>query len=194
MADTSKGNPRSSGYEQERDGWYVESAEAVDKVISAERFGGIVWDPCCGGGNIPRQCYEAGVPCIGTDIVDRAGGLYETIDFLGTLSSVSLDARRFGARDILSNPPFRLTQRFVERALLIVPGKIVVLQRLAWLEGQARRPFFMQWLSHVWVHSSRISMPPGGQNIEAKGGSVAYCWFVFRRPGHTGPWTGGFLP
>jgi len=34
-------------------------------------------------------------------------------------------------------------------------------------------------LARVWVSSRRISMPPGGSNIKAQGGAIAYAWFVW---------------
>jgi hypothetical protein len=40
-------------------------------------------------------------------------------------------------------------------------------------------------LARVWVSSRRVSMPPGGTNIEAKGGSIAYAGFVWDHR-HTG--------
>jgi hypothetical protein len=38
----------------------------------------------------------------------------------------------------------------------------------------------------IMVLGDRPSMPPGGTDIEAKGGTADYCWIVWRR-GHQGP-------
>jgi hypothetical protein len=189
-----KGNARGSGYKRHETDWYQESAAAADAVIAAEGFDGPVWDPAAGGGNIPRRCAAAGIEAVGSDIVDRGAG-FPVMDFVSALDRdrVASYARVNAVSCIFSNPPFKLAVPFVERALELVPGKVCVMQRLAWLEGKERRKFFERThLSHVWVHSGRVSMPPGGMDVEAKGGSVAYAWFVWR-PGRLGPWTGGFL-
>ena len=56
------------------------------------------------------------------------------------------------------------------------------------LDRQRQRP-----LARVHVFSYRISMPPGGvPDIEAKGGSVAFAWFVWEH-GHRGPATINWL-
>jgi hypothetical protein len=193
LSDTTKtkGNARSSGYEKAEDGWYVESAACVDAMLAAEPIVGRSHDPACGGGNIPSRFQAAGLACYGSDLRQRADR-YEVLDFLGPIEDVR--ERLKGITNCVFNPPFSLAQQFVERALDVVPGKVIVLQRLAWLESQRRREFFLSTgLSHVWVHSCRISMPPGGQDIPATGGAVAYAWMVWRRTPPGQPATLGWL-
>ena len=186
-----KGNARGSGYARHAADWYQEQPETVDAFLAVERIVGKTWDPACGEGNIPRRLAAAGIEAVGSDLIDRAAGLYETRDFF------DFSRARDGvmAQNIVSNPPFNVAQEFVEHALRLVPGTVAIVQRLAFLEGQERGRFFAaSGLSHVWVHSSRQSMPPGGKGLETKGGSVAYAWFVWRRTTRPGEaWTGGFL-
>jgi hypothetical protein len=171
-----KGNPRGSGYERAEHEWYVEQPSAVRALLRHETFRGPVHDPACGGGNIPRTLREAGYyTATGADIVDRGFG--EVRDFL-------TDQRRYA--NIVTNPPFKLAVDFAERAIASLDndaGKVCIIQRLAWLEGNARyqRLFEGGLLHRVWVFRSRISMPPGGVDVPAKNGSVAYAWFVFLR-------------
>lgn len=189
-----KGNARSSGFERAEDDWYCESAASVDGLLAAEPIVGRVWDPACGGGNILRQCRMAGIEASGSDLVDRGAAMMLAVrDFLLP------EPWRLGSagylNNIITNPPFSLSQEFVERALTQCDGKVIVLQRLAWLEGKARREFFLRTgMSHVWVHSSRISMPPGKSTVPAKGGSVAFAWYVWRRTPPGQPATLGWLP
>lgn len=181
-----KGNPRSSGYEIQPDQWYREPRRAVDALLDAEPFDGIVYDPACGGGNIPDACRARGIPFIGSDIVDRGWPGTIVMDFLGS---------RVPHDNIVTNPPFNLAVEFALHALGITLGKICILQRTSWLEGERRyqQLFRLNHLMRIWQFRSRLSMPPGGSGIEAKGGSVAYAWFVFRR-NHGGPATLGWLP
>jgi hypothetical protein len=190
------GNDRSSGYDRNPADWYVESAACVDSMLAVEKFDGPIWDPACGGGNILERCHAAGLFAVGSDIVDRgAGRMLQVRDFLfGPAWNIGSGSGK--AQHIITNPPFLLADQFVERALQVVTGKVVMVQRLAFLEGAKRRLMFERTgLSRVWVHSRRQNMPPGGMAVAAKGGSVAYAWFVWDRVTKPGePWTGGFLP
>lgn len=185
-----QGRARLSGYAPVDDEWYTETPECVDKFLAAEPLEGVTWDPACGGGNIPRRITAYGMDSLGSDMCDRADGQFVVADFMTVLPPL-----RRPTNNIVTNPPFSLAVDFVRRGLDLVPGKVVVLQRLAWLEGKERGKFFAEApLHHVWIHSGRQSMPPGGTNIKPAGGKMAYAWFVFRRPGHVGPPTLGFLP
>lgn len=186
-----KGNARGSGYEREAHNWYVESASAVDAILDAERLSGVIYDPACGGGNIPARCEARGLNCIGSDIVDRSAG-YPVLDFLtGEIPECAAEVEA-----ILTNPPFPEAEQFVDRAFAIFPNcrRVILFHRLAWLEGRKRGVWFPSvGLARVWVHSSRQSLRPGGKAIKESGGSVAFAWFTFIR-GHSGPWAGGHLP
>lgn len=179
---------RSSGYTRNTDDWYVEPAWCVDALIQAERpFFGRVMDPCCGGGNIGKRLRHAGVYVVNTDIKDRGGipvdivaGYDETIPTVAPTS-------------IVSNPPYSQAQDFIDTALRSTVDRVCVLLRLAFLEGIKRRQWFAEKpLARVWVCSKRVSMPPGGSDIPAKGGAIAYAWFVFEQ-GHKGAPTVGWI-
>ncbi|MGF1275514.1 hypothetical protein [Acetobacter pasteurianus] len=180
---------RASGYERHTDDWYVEPAWCVDALIQVERpFIGEVLDPCCGGGNIGKCLTRAGVYTVNTDIVDRGGGPVDIVaDYHDAIGIV-------GPKSIVSNPPYGDAQDFVETALAGTRDRVCVLLRLAFLEGQKRREWFKSVpLARVWVSSKRISMPPGGSHVPAKGGSIAYAWFVFEH-GYRGLPVIGWLP
>lgn len=182
---TPKGNARSSGYARNSHDWYVESASAVDALLDVETFDGTVWDPACGGGNIPLRCRARGMEAVGSDIVDRGAGGF-IVDFFAMdhlLGPV-----------VVTNPPFVYAQRFVEHALKLGAAKVAIIQRLAFLEGQERGKMFRATPpARVWVFSSRQSMPPGGMDVPAQSGSVAYCWIVWDKT-HCGRTDIGWLP
>ncbi len=183
-----KGNARGSGYARNADDYYCEPRVAVDALLDVEEFAdSTTWDPACGSGNIPRAFRARGYGINGTDLVDR-GGCDWTMDFLAEHPADYLYS------NIVTNPPFNLATEFLLRALPLTTDKVCILQRLAWLEGKARRQVFESTpLARVWVFSSRISMPPGGSNQPAKGGSVAFAWYVWKH-GHQGPPTLGWIP
>lgn len=168
---------RASGYDRVVADWYCEPAWCVEAMLDVEEFVGRSWDPSCGGGNIPKTMLARGLDCVGSDIEDRGYG--ETgLDFFASERRVD---------NIVSNPPYEGIERYIDHALNLASRKVVLLARLALLEGIKRRHLFQTWpLARVLVSSRRISMPPGGTDIVAKGGSVAYAWFVFER-GNAGP-------
>ncbi|GBR27007.1 hypothetical protein AA11826_0005 [Komagataeibacter oboediens DSM 11826] len=180
---------RASGYERNTNDWYVEPAWAVDALLSVERqFIGPVMDPCCGGGNIPRQMEDQGVSTVSADVCDR--GMWP-VDMVGDFRSA---IPAVGPNSIISNPPYGEAREFIDCALAHTADRVCVLLRLAFLEGIARRDWFATVpLARVWVSSRRMSMPPGGSDVPPKGGAIAYAWFVFEH-GWSGRPVIGFLP
>lgn len=81
----------------------------------------------------------------------------------------------------VTNPPFRLAQQFVERAIETSDAGVAVIVRSAFLEGVARwRGLFsvtpptdiLQFSERVVMHKGRLS---------AKGSTAtAYCWLVWQ--------------
>jgi hypothetical protein len=166
---------RASGYARAANDWYVEPRWAVDGLLAVEPVDGIVLDPACGSGNIPKAIIAAGGAAIGSDIIDRGYG--EVRDFFDRMEPVT---------HVVSNPPYGVIEPFVRHALTLTTGKVCVLARLALLEGVRRDAFFQETpLARIWVSRRRVSMPPGGLSIEARGGSVAFAWFVWEH-GHIG--------
>jgi hypothetical protein len=178
------GNPRASGYSRTDDDWYQETPECVDRFLAAELLIGDVWAPACGAGNIPKRCIAHGLDAMASDLRDRGYGA-PNVDFLRVCRTVD---------NIVTNPPFKLAEAFVRHALTMAKRKVAIVARLSFLEGQSRRALFQSTpVSRIWVHSSRVSMPPGGQGVQAKNGSVAYCWIVWDRDWHAEPPL-GWLP
>lgn len=165
-----------SGYPRHADDWYQESRECVDLILDKEPLEGVSWDPSCGEGNIPKAIMARGLPCLASDICDRGFGI-PYCDFFSVNRRVD---------NVVSNPPYGVMQKFVEHALMQATQKVIIVAPLNFLESQARAEFFGTTpLKKVYVSRKRLSMPPGGTGIKAKGGIKAYGWFVWER-GHTG--------
>lgn len=173
-----KGHKGTSNFDKVAHEWYVEPTWVVAALLEVEAFDGPVWDPACGGGNIPKTCKTYGLQAYGSDLVDRGYG-QTGVDFLKVTKT--------NAKHIITNPPFTLAEAFIRHARSLVPGKIAVLQRLAFLESTSRDQLFADHpISRVWVSRKRVSMPPGGTDIPATGGTVPFAWYVWD-PDHTGP-------
>lgn len=166
---------RASGYDRAKLDFYVESRACVEALFRVEKFKGEILDPACGTGTIPKVAHALGFKTCGSDIVDRGFG--EVQDFF----------ERYKPTDnIVSNPPYRVIRRFIEHALTLAP-KVAVITRVAFLEGQTRYHEFWPKMpfARMWVSAGRVSMPPGGTDVPATNGAIAYAWFVFER-GHVG--------
>lgn len=178
LAQVPKGNARGSGYERAKNDWYTESPAAVRALLASEPFWGTIHDPACGAGNIPKTCIEMGHAATGSDLIDRGYG-QTGFDYLE--SNQRHD-------NLVSNPPFNLSEKFALKALAEARHKVALLVRLSWLEGDGRhkRLFKPHPPARVLVFINRLSMPPGGVDMPAKGGAVAYAWVVWEK-GHRGP-------
>jgi hypothetical protein len=171
--------------------FYIEPRWAVDLFLDAENMPGPVWDPACGSGTIPTSCQARGILAAGTDAADRGFGPVH--DFLGMEPSPMLA----GVASIITNPPYKLAQQFVERALTIATRKVAVLVQSKFPYSQGRhRLFTANPTSKVYFLSDRPSMPPGEKllagNVKPEGGKMDYCWIVFEH-GHRGPPTAHWL-
>lgn len=158
--------------------WYVEPPECVHSLFDRVTFDGSIHDPCCGGGTIPSVAKLCGYDVTGSDIVDRGwrSGGFRTADFL----------EDFTPRDnIVSNPPYNLAEQMWAHACIVARRKVAFVLRISFLAGQRRRDrlFRLYRPSEVIVLSKRPSMPPGGSDIPAKGGTADYIWLV-RERGH----------
>lgn len=91
----------------------------------------------------------------------------------------------------ITNPPFRLAQQFIERALLTSRDGVAVIVRSAFLEGVTRhRELFSKTPpTDVLQFTERVVMHKG--KLSAKGSTAtAYCWLVWRKNTLGGPWSG----
>jgi hypothetical protein len=168
--------------------FFVTHPDATASLLSVERFPGTVWEPACGDGTMARVIARQPdvTRVLATDLYDR-GGAEHLQDFLTC-------PEMHGVDHIVTNPPFNLDEEFVLKALALAPpGKIAMFLRLAWLEGSTR--YRDVWKPHgltrVWVFPKRQKLARNGGEYQS--GLIAFAWFIWER-GHTGPWTGGWLP
>ena len=92
-----------------------------------------------------------------------------------------------GTQAILTNPPFKLANEFVEHALELCP-RVVMLLRLAFLESERRiRILESGTLARVHIFRKRLPMMHRDGWTGPKAGSgMAFAWFCWNRD-HSGP-------
>lgn len=138
---------------REKDDYYPTPPEGIEALLAVERFEGLIWEPACGEGAISEVLKAHGYEVRSTDLVDRGYGT-PRVDFLMEYQT---------APNIITNPPFKLALEFCEQALALASKKVCMLVRLAFLEGQSRKPFFETApLARIWVFSKRINCARGG--------------------------------
>lgn len=176
---------KSKVWEREPDEWYVEPAAAVEFLLQRERFFGPVYDPCCGGGTIPKTMLAHGIEAFGTDLRTRRPGaewFRGELDFMLDYQTPVPDCR-----EIVFNPPFfkgKGLEAFLRRALSMPVTKVAafVPARFLWSEDRAKGLYAQEQPARIWPIYPRPSCPPGpylDAGGKAEGGSPDFAWVVW---------------
>lgn len=150
--------------------FYPTPSHAIKAILDRETFIGSIWEPACGTGNICKELVNYGYSSISSDLVDKGYGDFKPHDFL--TSTIKAD-------NIITNPPFKLMEKFVELGLERTTKKVILLGKLAFLEGKRRKRMFEETpLESVYVFSYRVQF--GREGVEYTNGSmIAFAWFVW---------------
>ena len=127
--------------DRQREDYYATEPKATEWLCKLERFEGRILEPSCGEGHMSRVLEAAGYEVVSRDLVDRGYG--EVADFLA-IDNLEWDG------NIVTNPPYKYAQEFVEKALSIIPEgkKVAMFLKLTFLEGKARRALFRSTPPH----------------------------------------------
>jgi len=144
-----------------------------------------ILEPCCGLGNISRVLVQNGYDVISTDLVDR--GYYQMTDIGKTFLSAdffNIKTLNPEIKVIMTNPPFSLAEQMIRHALNILPtdGYLIMYLKLTFLEGKKRFKLFQDFPPQtIYIHSSRQGCSPKGELNFKNGGSVAFCWWIWKK-------------
>jgi len=161
---------------RQKDDFYPTWPAATKALLAHERFPGFIWEPACGAGDMSRVLRDAGYLVTSTDLYDYGYG-QAGADFL------SYEGQGLGEA-IITNPPFKHAQAFIEKALSLPRvQKVAMFLRLAFLEGQKRKTLFESTpLKTVYIMSRRVPMQRGRLAVEGDTqGPLAFAWFVWER-------------
>lgn len=166
-----------------KDDLYETAPEAVAALQSVENLPSVIWEPACGPGSIVRVLRSAGHQVYATDLVDYASPDQDESgwDFL---METQLP---LGVQAIVTNPPFKNANEFVEKALDLCP-RVYMLLRLAFLESERRAPILDGGqLARVYVFKNRLPlMHRHGWDGPKSSNSMCFAWFCWDRD-HNGP-------
>jgi hypothetical protein len=174
---TTLGASSHSKDDREQYDYYATNPKCVEDLFERENFSGNIWECACGEGHLSKRMLKIGsyygLNVYSSDIIDRGYG--DVLDFL------SIDVQEW-LGDIVTNPPYKYAQEFVEKSLKIIPNenKVAMFLKLTFLEGKKRKLLFKHNPPKiVYVYSKRQECAKNG---EFKGTSaVAYCWYVWEK-------------
>ena len=159
--------------------YYATDPIAVFPLLDRFRFTPTIWEPAVGGGHIADALTYRVYRVFASDIVDRGYPGTHIYDFL----SQEPAPREVADCDIITNPPYKFAQQFVERAMerLSDGRSLAMLLKLTFLEGAERFPMFQRYApTDVLVFSRRVCCGKNGIFDRAKN-AVAYAWFVWKK-------------
>lgn len=137
-----------------------------------------VREPAANRGHMVKPLEEYFADVIASDVHDYGVG-YSVADYLwGPIPAP--------VHWTITNPPFRLAQQFIERALASSKVGVAIIVRAAFLEGIGRWAglFSINPPSHVLQFTERVVMHKG--KLSATGSTAtAYAWLVWNGGHHT---------
>lgn len=178
----STGNPGRAPLSERGSDCYETPPEATRALLRAERLPVYIWEPAAGRGAIVDVLREQGHSVYASDLIDYGIPAQQAArDFLMEWKPpLACDC-------IVTNPPFKLVDKFVRKALELVP-KTYMLLRLAYLES-AGRDDILDKLTRVHVFKNRLPrMHRDGWEGPKASSTIAFAWFVWEHE-HQGPIT-----
>ena len=159
--------------EREKNDWYPTPFKATEKLLRVEDFDKTVWEPAAGDGAISVVLEDNGYKTVSSDLNDY-GFCDAGVDFL-------METER-KADSLVTNPPYKLAQEFIQKAINLGCVKHAWLLRLAFLEGSKRYwgLFAENPPARIYVFSHRLTMIRGDHEESWYGsGKMAFAWFVW---------------
>jgi hypothetical protein len=154
---------------RKKNDFYPTPKWAIDEILDRVQFSGPVWEPACGDGAISTNLIARGYDVRSTDLYDQGYG-FSGFDFLKLQEPWT---------NIMTNPPFKLSTKFALHALNLVSDKVLLLNKLSFLEGSQRRDklFSQRKLERVYIFGNRLNFDPESEGT----GMMAFAWFLFNK-------------
>lgn len=145
---------------------------------------GTAWEPACNRGYMARPLAEYFSRVHASDVFDYSmeWDLQErVVDFLWP-DSESPNIKAQGVNWVISNPPFRLAEQFIERGIALAKVGCAMLVRTAFLEGVGRyeRLFKINPPSIIAQFVERLPMVKG-RCVGDVSTATSYAWLVWVR-------------
>jgi len=170
-----------SKHDRQVDDYYATESKAMDKLVSAigSNLSPLIWECACGEGHLSKRLNTLlpNLSIRNSDLIIRRFPC-ETLNFLKYNNPNSFNG------DIITNPPYKYAQEFVEKAIeTVTTGHLVCMfLKLTFLEGKGRRKMFEKLPPKtVFVSSERLKCALNGNFINTGSSAAAYAWFVWEK-------------
>ena len=170
-----------SKYERQPEDYYATDPIAAKLLLEVKPDLNNIWECACGEGHLARVFNEAGKLRKATDLIDRG---------YGTVKDFLLNTEPYHNGDIVTNPPYKYAQEFVEHAInkVDVGRKVCMFLKVLFLETQTRKRLFTQYPPKViYISSSRINCAKNGDFKTYNSSAIAYAWFVWEKGSYGAP-------
>lgn len=167
--------------ERQAEDYYATEPKAAELLCDLMELSPRVWECACGGGHLAKVFTGRGYDVTATDLINRGYGC-GGVDFL--------QCTEIFDGDIITNPPYKYAQQFVEKALELIPRgrRVAMFLKLTFMEGKKRRELFEQHPpKYIFVSSSRLQCAKNADfaGMQAGGGSaIAHAWYVWEKGYH----------
>lgn len=155
---------------RKKDDFYATvDTDVTEALLSRFRFGDRKIHECaCGTGEMAEVIKLYGYDVVATDLVDRGYGA-GNIDFL-TLAQPA-------APVVITNPPFKLAQEFVEHGMLDLKlDAMALFLKSTWYHAVSRKPFFDRIRPFVKLDLTwRVDFSGQGRP------TMECSWFIWKR-------------
>lgn len=200
MVNRPAGGDRSKKWDRAPYDWYRESPRVVEQLFHGLAAAGcdfgddLIWDPCCGMGNVLDVAKRYGHQTIGSDVINRSPRhRFMRANVLTQMPRMPVSEGR--DTSVISNTPYSYEDDIAERIITVILERFNVRRAafilpIAFLASQERwrdNKFAGRWKpSHTAIYRERHTMPPGHlvdtMPKPFEGGMADYCVLVFTRP------------
>ena len=182
------GSSNHSKEDREKLDFYATDPDSFDLfydrfLADKETISDHVWECACGDGSLSKALAARGHNVFSTDLVQRKDQASWLLDY--TKNTLMF------CGDILTNPPYKHAQKFIETSLQSVRdgSKVIMFLRLQFLEGQKRSKLFKKYPpKYIYVHTSRQNTLKNNDPIyRTRSSAVCFAWFVWVKGTRTEP-------
>lgn len=172
---------------------FLADRQLINSTMSAR-------EPAVNRGYLARVLAEAFGRVEASDICDYGAG-YPVADFLFPIPVEPVDWT-------ITNPPFKLAEQFIARAMETSRKGVAMLVRSAFTEGEERHEkifaksaphFVLQFTERLIMHQSKLVNPnvavptldkkTGEMKMRKPSSATAYCWAIWRKDAPTVSWS-----